>query len=98
MDFIVGVAFEAVNIFPWCVAVNMYREYAAVKNLVNPRRISLVGQYARIDVISMISLIRLIDGGAAMFLAVNRNHHIDSAGSITRSPFVRYRLRVCVNS
>lgn len=51
-----------------------------------------------IDEISMISLIRLIEGGAAMFAAVNRNHHIVSVGRIARIPFVRYRLRVCVIS
>jgi hypothetical protein len=45
-------------------------------------------------VINMISLIRLIEGGAAIFLAVNKNHHSVNVGATTIIPFVRYRLRV----
>lgn len=45
-------------------------------------------------VINIISLRRLIVGGAAMFLAVNKNHHIVKIGAITISPFVRNSLRV----
>jgi hypothetical protein len=74
--------------------VYMYKEYAAVKNLVRPRRISLVDDILRIDVISIISLIKLIDGGAAIFLAVKRNHHIVSVGDSTIMPFVKNSLRV----
>lgn len=46
----------------------------------------------------MVSLNRLIDGGAAMFLAVNINHHIVNTGINTIIPFVMYRLRVDVIS
>ena len=48
--------------------------------------------------ISIISLSRLIDGGAAMFAAVNKNHHIVIIGLIVMRPFVRNILRVCVIS
>ena len=46
----------------------------------------------------MISLIRFKEGGAAMFLAHNKNHHIVSVGAMAIKPFVRNRLRVCVLS
>lgn len=52
----------------------------------------------RTDAIKIISLIKLIDGGAAMFHAVNRNHHIVRVGQIVISPFVKYILRVWVIS
>jgi hypothetical protein len=42
----------------------------------------------------MISLSKLIDGGAAMLAAVNRNHHIDIIGVIVISPLVKNMLRV----
>jgi hypothetical protein len=45
-------------------------------------------------VISVISLSKLIDGGAAMFAAVNRNHHMVIIGLIVISPLVRNILRV----
>ena len=37
---------------------------------------------------------RFIDGGAAIFAALNKNHHIVIAGMIARKPLVRNRLRV----
>lgn len=48
--------------------------------------------------ISMISLSKLIDGGAAMFAAVNKNHHILIMGVIDIIPLVRWILRVLVIS
>jgi len=47
-----------------------------------------------IAIISIISLIRLILGGAAMFAHVNINHHIDMFGIIDIIPLVRIILRV----
>lgn len=52
----------------------------------------------RIPAISMISLIKLIEGGTAMFAAVSRNHSIVIEGKRFRSPFVRKILRVWVVS
>lgn len=49
---------------------------------------------AKIDVSNMISLSRLIEGGAAMFHAENKNHHIDRLGTIIKIPFVKNILRV----
>jgi hypothetical protein len=63
-------------------------------NLVKPRSIILERDILRMEVINIISLIRLIEGGAAMFVAVNRNHHRVKVGASTIIPFVRYRLRV----
>lgn len=78
--------------------VYIYREYAAVKNLVIPKRINLQVDILRIAAINKISLIKLIEGGAAIFLAVNKNHHIVSVGANTIRPFVKNRLRVWVSS
>lgn len=51
-----------------------------------------------IAVNKMISLSKLIDGGAAIFHAENTNHHIDMIGKAPIIPLVRYMLRVCVIS
>lgn len=47
-----------------------------------------------VEVISIISLNRLIDGGAAMLIAVNINHHIVIVGSVDIIPFIKNILRV----
>jgi hypothetical protein len=47
-----------------------------------------------IDVINIISLNRLSDGGAAMLAAANKNHHMASVGSIFISPFIKNMFRV----
>lgn len=55
-------------------------------------------EYDITDEINRISLIKLIDGGAAMLEAVNKNHHIVIIGATDINPFVRNILRVCVIS
>jgi hypothetical protein len=50
------------------------------------------------EVINIISLNRLIDGGAAIFAAVNINHHIDIIGAVHMSPLDKNILRVWVIS
>jgi hypothetical protein len=45
-------------------------------------------------VISTISLIRLINGGEAMFVAVNMNQNRVIIGEIDIIPLVKYSLRV----
>lgn len=50
--------------------------------------------FVSVVVIRVISLRRLIDGGAAIFAAVNKNHHIVMIGLIVIRPFVRNILRV----
>jgi hypothetical protein len=47
---------------------------------------------------SVISLNKLIDGGAAILAAVNINHHIVIMGLMVINPFVRNILRVWVIS
>lgn len=76
----------------------MCREYIAVRNLTNPSRGTNCIDFVSVVVIRIISLNRLIDGGAAMFAAVNINHHIVIIGLITNSPLVKNILRVCVIS
>jgi hypothetical protein len=46
----------------------------------------------------MISLSKLIDGGAAMLAPVNKNHHIVIEGPTHSIPLVRKILRVLVIS
>jgi len=48
----------------------------------------------RIEGIRSSSPRRFIDGGAAMLIAVNKNHHIDIAGRRVKNPLVRNKLRV----
>jgi hypothetical protein len=76
----------------------IYSEYAAVKNLIIPTGISATVEYDAIDVIKKISLSRLIEGGAAILEAANRNHHIDIRGALAINPLVKCILRVCVTS
>lgn len=45
-------------------------------------------------VINIISLRRLIDGGAAMFAHENINHHMDRIGEVDKIPLVNAILRV----
>lgn len=76
----------------------MCREYIAVKNLTNLSRGIINIDLLKAAVINIISLRRLIDGGAAMFAAVNKNHHIVIIGLMVINPFVRNILRVWVTS
>jgi len=97
-DLIVGFGFEKLLICPCCVDAYMWREYAPVMNLIIIRGIIMIMDIDVIDVMSMISLIRLIDGGVAMFMALNMNHHMDKVGYRDNIPFIRKMLRVLVNS
>jgi hypothetical protein len=47
---------------------------------------------------SIISLSKLSDGGAAIFADANRNHHKDIIGADDNNPFIKYILRVWVSS
>jgi hypothetical protein len=70
----------------------------AVKNLTSPSRGINIIDFTKVAVINVISLSRLIDGGAAIFAAVNINHHIDIIGLIVINPLVKNILRVLVIS
>ena len=70
----------------------------AVKNLTNPSKGVNIIDLVNVVVIRVISLNKLIDGGAAMFAAVNKNHHIVIMGLIVINPLVKNILRVCVIS
>lgn len=65
------------------------REYAAAKNLITDRGIHKILDENRDLVISIISLIRLIEGGAAMFEADAINHSVVKLGNKARRPFVK---------
>jgi hypothetical protein len=80
------------------IAEYKYREYAAVKKLINANGMIKIVAWDRVPVIRRISLSKLIDGGAAILAQTNRNHHIEIKGMQTSRPLVRAMLRVWVNS
>lgn len=84
--------------WPCCVAVNKYKEYAAARKLAREIGIIVYSDIYRILEINIISLIRLIDGGPAMFIVVRINHIIDIEGMMFIIPLVRNILRECVVS
>jgi len=73
-------------------------EYIAVRNLTNLSSGIINRDLLNAAVISIISLRRLIDGGAAILAAVKINHHIVIIGLMVINPFVRNILRVWVTS
>jgi len=80
--------------FPCCVFPYIFKEYAPVINLSNPKKIINIIENEDVAVINIISLRRLIDGGAAILIAVNMNHHIVREGKNDIMPFIRNMLRV----
>jgi hypothetical protein len=72
----------------------MLRAYTPVRNVKDIRDIKNQCENDIVAVINMISLKRLIDGGAAMLIAVNRNHHIVITGINIIIPFIKNILRV----
>lgn len=65
-----------------------------MRKLVSARSITSKVEVDMILVMSIISLSRLIDGGAAILLAVDINHHRVRVGMVIRIPFVSNRFRV----
>lgn len=86
------------GVWPCCVEAYKFSEYAAARNLMIMIRIEVIVDFLRIAVRRIISLNKLIDGGAAIFHAEKINHHIVRIGSVVIIPFVRYILRVWVIS
>jgi hypothetical protein len=64
--------------------------------LISDSGIIIIGDCLIVAVINIISLIRLMDGGAAIFAQQLMNHQNEIAGISDRSPFVRVILRVMV--
>lgn len=83
---------------PCWVVVYMWREYIAVRNLTSLSSGINIVDLDIVQVIRIISLNRLIDGGAAIFVAVHTNHHMVIIGLIVINPLVKNILRVCVIS
>jgi hypothetical protein len=82
------------TIFPCWVFPYIFREYAPVINLRSAKNSIKNRENDVVAIINIISLRRLIDGGAAIFTAVYRNHHIVILGSTDIIPFIKYILRV----
>jgi len=74
---------------PCWVTANILSEYTAVKNLSRARIIIDEVDVDIIDVINIISLNRFSDGGAAIFTANSKNHHIDNEGVIDNNPLIK---------
>ena len=79
---------------PWLGAVYSRRLYAQPKNVTSVIKITDDIEVLIIEEISIISAIKLIDGGTAMLAATNKNHMRDILGRIFKIPFVRRILRV----
>ena len=60
-----------------------------MKNLSSAKIIIDIIEVDIIDVINIISLNKFKDGGAAIFTANRRNHHMDRVGEIDSNPFVK---------
>lgn len=79
---------------PCCVWEKRFSEYAAVIKLIRAIGTIAHREYEIIEVINMISLKRLSEGGPAMLQTRIRNHHIDRLGTVVNMPLVRKDLRV----
>jgi len=73
----------------------MLSEYTPVTNVTNAKDGMNNVEKDIVAVINIISLSKLIDGGAAMLTEVNINHHIVILGMNIIIPFIRNILRVC---
>lgn len=82
------------NGWPWLTAVNRDSEYTALKNMTMARgKISGV-LVAIIGGSRQSSPRKLIEGGAAIFVATNRKNSIVMGGNKDRTPLVKNSLRV----
>jgi len=80
-------------LFPWLVEVYIIRLYAAVINLTKAKyNIKYIVEDI-IEIIIIISLIRLIEGGAPILMALIKNHHIVIDGVKAIIPLFKYILR-----
>lgn len=66
-----------------------YKEYAAAKNLENAIRILISKPKLKIDVNKIISLNKLIEGGAPIFIILKINQKIDILGKTESKPFTK---------
>ena len=90
--------FENDGMWPCWVDAYIFREQPAAKNLIIMINTEVIIDFLRIAVSKIISLNKLIDGGAAIFHAENINHHIVKIGKDVIIPLVRNMLRVYVIS
>lgn len=94
--FILDIGADIFILDPWLVDEYRYREYATVTNLIILNGITTIIDCFIIAIINIISLIRLILGGAAILAHENINHHIEIFGIIDIIPLVSRILRVDV--
>jgi len=73
---------------PCCVEENKYSEYAADKKADNISNKMSLRERAEIAVIRIISVIRLIEGGVAIFAIIIRKSHVEYLGIIVIIPLI----------
>jgi len=77
------------------VFLYIIKEYAPVIKLNKAKNSIKNIENAVVAVINIISLSKLIDGGAAILILENKNHHRDIEGRNIIIPFIKNMLRVC---
>lgn len=97
-SFIEYIGLENEGMWPCWVEAYRFSEYAAARNLIIIIRGAVIEDFLKIAVNKMISLSKLIDGGAAIFHAEKINHHIVIIGRAVIIPLVKNILRVWVTS
>jgi hypothetical protein len=91
---VMGVEFVKFGVAPCWVFPYIFSEYTPVINVTSARVDMKNGEKDIVAVINIISLNRLIDGGAAIFTEENINHHIVILGINIIIPFIKNILRV----
>ena len=83
---------------PCCLNLYMYKVYAALKNdkVLTPTILTFL--QLRTLIINLISPSKFKEGGLAMFLTLNKNHHKPILGIKFNKPFTINRLRLFIRS
>jgi hypothetical protein len=87
------VALESGDAPPWLIAEYKYKEYATVVNLSKAKVSAIIRFLETAPEINIISLSKLIDGGAAMLALIRRNQRSVRLGAVVKRPLVSTILR-----
>lgn len=82
------------ELIPCCTKANKYRLYPAEKKETNPSNNINEKDQATKLLINITSPIKFNEGGAAIFLERNINHHKDKEGIIESIPLFNNKLRL----
>lgn len=84
--------------FPRCVVINMNRVYRAVISMLRPVRMIVKLDQEKVDRIMNSSPTRLIVGGRARLVRLDRIHHVDISGRVICRPRASSMVRLWVRS